>query len=187
MRKIIFIMFFLTFLFSIGRAQKFCCRDLATGQAKCYATGECCNGYWYLSCYDFKIWLEPSRAYFVVGKKTPINLYIENTGVYTDNYKITYTISDPNLALVDITGISHVKNVEAGEIRRVQPRITVISAKSTGDVDFTVTADSGSSKTETLTILESGLPMSLPEFGFFGMTGMIILAGIIYFLIKRKH
>jgi len=167
----------------------FCCYDSINLQDKCWSTGECCNGVWYPSCYDFKIWLEPSRAYFVTGKKTPINLYIENTGFYTDNYEISYTISDPTYVLVDISGISPVRNVGPEEVRLVQPRITVLSANLPGtiDVDFTVTADSGSSKTKTLEIIESQVPISLPEFGFFGMVGMIILSGIVYFLIKRKH
>jgi len=171
----------------------FCCNSTIPDQKKCYSTGECCligekDEYWDpIGCYDFKIWLEPERAAFVTGKKTPINLYIENTGVYTDNYQISYTVNPSHLALVDITGISYVKNVGSGEIRLVKPRITVIAWRTPGYVDFTVTSDSGSSKIKRLTILESELPVSLPEFGFYGMTGMIILAGIIYFLIKRKH
>ena len=165
----------------------FCCRDRSDNQEKCLSIGECCDGYWYPRCNDFTAWLEPKTAAFVVGQKTPINLYIENTGVYTDSYDITYTVSDATLVLVDITGISSVKNVVPEEVRLVNPMITVIR-KDHGTVDFIINSDSGlPPQSVTLTILESELPMSLPEFGLYGMSGMIILAGIIYFLIKWKH
>lgn len=195
MKKIIYfsIVFFLSYLSLIGLgfsdctpSNPCCCAD------KCYTSGVCCridqpDEYWAESCYRFKVWVEPESASFVVGHKTPINLYIENTGDYTDNYRITYNISNPNLALVDITGISEVKNVGPDEIRKINPRITVLSSLLQGNVYFNVTSDSGFINYARLDIRESELPLSLPEFGFFGLIIMIIMAGIVYFLIKKKH
>jgi len=185
MRRIIFIIFFLIVFLSFSKVQAFCCKDLATDQSKCYTMGECCNGYWYPSCYRFKVWLEPKRAAFVTGQKTPINLYIKNTGVYTDNYRISYTINPSSLALVEISD-SFVNSVGAGEVRLIQPMITVRAATSTGYVDFNVTSVKAGEIIETLTILESELPLSLPEFGFFDMICLIIFSGIIYFLLKQE-
>ena len=193
---IVFLMMFFNLIQLVISSCTPCCCQTASGsgQYRCYNSGICCRigtaqEYWDpVSCYRFTAWLEPHRAAFVVGQKTPINLYIENTGDYTDSYEITYSTSDPNLVLVDVSYISSVKNVGPGEVRLVQPRITVISAILQGTVDFIINSDSGlPPQSVTLTILESELPMSLPEFGLYGMSGMIILAGIIYFLIKWKH
>jgi len=192
---IVFLMMFFNLIQLVISSCTPCCCQTASGsgQYRCYNSGICCRigtaqEYWDpVSCYRFTAWLEPHRAAFVVGQKTPINLYIENTGVYTDSYDITYTVSDATLVLVDITGISSVKNVVPEEVRLVNPMITVIR-KDHGTVDFIINSDSGlPPQSVTLTILESELPMSLPEFGLYGMSGMIILAGIIYFLIKWKH
>ena len=203
MRKIVysFIVFALLSLNSIeiglSPCTPCCCQTASgSGQFRCYNSGECClmntnQEYWADSCYSFNVWVEPKHATFITGQKTPINLYIENTGAYTDNYEITYTNSDPNLVLVDFTGISREENVQPGEIRKVypSPRITVLTSMLPGDVEinFIVTSDSGFTNNAILTIIESELPLSLPEFGLYGMSGMIISAGIIYFLIKRKH
>jgi len=199
MKKLIYflivfsMMFFSLIELVISSCTPCCCQPAPGVPKRCYNSGYCCrigkpDEYWDpVSCYNFTVWVEPKSAAFVVGKKTPINLYIENTGDYTDNYGITYTIDNANLALVDITGISEVKDVVPDEIRKVNPRITVLTSLLEGYVRFNVTSDSDISKIARLYIRESELPLSLPEFDFFGMIEMIILVGIIYFLIKRKH
>lgn len=173
-----------------------CCCQTApeSGQYRCYNSGVCCligtdYEYWDpVSCHGLKMWVEPEKAMFTVGTKTRINIYIQNIGDYTDSYDIEVT-KIPDLVLVDIIGSEVAEDLSPLEIKILHPRITVLSATATGDVEFKGTSRTDPTVFETanLEIYEGELPLSLPEFGFFGTIFMIILAGIVYFLIKKKH
>ncbi len=170
-----------------------CCQEYAGGEEKCFTSGVCClegvEQYWdEESCFDFKFWVEPTSNMFTVGRETRINLYIENIGAFTDNYIITYNITpNPSLIQVDMSGVSTVNNVARGEIRVVYPMITVLATTATGNIFFNATSqgDQNIYRNATLTILPSDLPVSLPEFGFFGMVVMIILAVVVSLLFKK--
>jgi len=139
------------------------------------------------SCFKFNFWVEPKVSMFTVGIETPINLYIQNIGAYADDYVITANSSNPFLFRVDMSGASSVSNVDIGVIRRVYPTITVMATGVSGWVFFNATSQGNKNITRnaTLTILESNLPMSLPEFNFLGIVVIIILAGIVYSFFKK--
>jgi hypothetical protein len=134
--------------------------------------------------YGFLKTVKPERMMFTLGSKIPVNLYIENKGSYTDVYDVDYEI-DPfisSVVKVDMTGASSTGSVAHGEFKRLYPRIMILDTHATGYVDFNVISqgDPTLSKTTRLQIIESDFPLSLPEFGIFGLIGMIILAGIVY-------
>jgi len=119
--------------------------------------------------------------------------YIQNTGGYADNYNITYEKYDvnppnPSLIQVDMSDISPVNDVARGEIRRVYPMITVLEISTTGKVFFNATSqtDKNIYRNTTLTVLPSEFAASLPEFDFFGLTGLVILAGFVYYKKRKK-
>jgi hypothetical protein len=150
------------------------------------------NEYWADSCYNFKTWVEPGSMMFTVGQETPINLYIQNLAAYPDNFDITYKIlppANPNLIQVDISGITPVLNVnQMGGIVIIKPRITVLEQHATGTVLFNVTSqgDRDMYKNATLRILQSDLPISLPEFNNLGLITMFILVCTIYIATIKK-
>ena len=161
----------------------FCCEN--AGQWKCYTTGECCGGDWYESCNDFEIYTSGARA-FRIGQKTHIILYIKNTGAYEDTYTLTAISNDPTLILVDMTGATNA-TVSPSEIRKLFPRITVLSNTATGNVIFTAESSNGDKESTTLVVLESGDYLSLPEFSIFGLVQLFFIAGIVYYFLTRKQ
>ena len=170
----------------------FCCKDPSTGQDKCYATGdgECCGGYWYLSCYNVEINVA-SSGIFRVGQKTQVIVYIKNTGYYTDSYTLSYSINSPfsSQILVDMTGATQISNLTPGEIKRVYPRITILSSLVTGTITFTVQSQSKPSlqRSATLTILESDAYLSLPEFSTIFLIQLTLFVGVVYCFLTRKQ
>jgi len=173
-----------------------CCQEYPGGEKKCFTEGICCyigdpREFWNpVSCFDFMVWVEPTRSMFTVGKKTAVNLYIHNLG-YTDNYHITRNVTsdNPHLIQVDLTGVTPVYGIAFDETRIVYPRITVLESHTTGQVLFNVTSESnpGVFRNATLTVIESELTMSLPEFEIFGLFVIILLAGAIFYLYKKTN
>ncbi len=170
----------------------FCCGS--PGEKKCYNSGVCClmttpSEYWHPSgCYGFDTWVKPERMMFTLGTKTPVALYIENKGSYTDSYTIDYTTTNQELIKVDLTGVTPTGSVAHGEIKKLYPRIMTLYSELTGDVIFNVTSqgDPSLNKTATLNVIQSDFPLSLPEFGIFELILMIILAGILYYQSHKK-
>lgn len=205
MKKILFFMvglllFYLNLINLVSsactRENPCCCQEFPYGEKKCFTEGTCCyiEGYgefWNQeSCFNFKVWVEPVRGMFTVGSKTRINLYIKNLG-YTDNYYITYNITatNPYLIQVDMSGVTPVYGIAFDETRIVYPGVTVLESHTTGEVFFNVTSEgSGMNiyRNATLTIIESDLPLSLPEFDFFGLIGIIFLASAVFYLFTRN-
>jgi hypothetical protein len=205
MRKILFltIMFFMVLglipnvLSDCTGTNPCCCADPITHQKKCYTIGFCClegmgNEYWGNSCYNFKVWIEPSSMMFTVGQQTPINLYIQNLAAYPDNFDINYKVlppANPFLIQVDISGSTPVLNVNPLETKKVtSPRITVMEIHANGNVLFNVTSqgDKKIYRNATLIVLQSDLPISLPEFNNFGLITMFILVCLIYIVKIKK-
>ena len=193
---ILFILSFILFIdivFSAcSRTTPCCCED------RCWIEGVCCkkglpNEYWHdTGCYDFEVWVEPNRMRFMIGKNTPINLYIKNIEEYTDRYDVTYEIKDtanPALIEVDIIGITPTDYV-GPETKKLQPRITVLSSKATGKVFFNLTSygDPSVVRNASLIIISSEFPISLIEFNYSWFLVLIILAGMLYlFWLKNYH
>ncbi len=175
-------------------AGAFCCGP--STDKKCYTSGVCClmgtpSEYWHpTGCFGFDTWVKPERMMFTLGTKIPVGLYIENRGSYTDVYDVDYEI-DPfisSLVKVDMSGVSPTSSVAHGEVKKLYPRIITLYTDVTGDVMFNVTSygDPTLYKNTKLKILASDFPLSLPEFGIFGLLGMIVLAGIVYIISRRK-
>jgi len=165
----------------------FCCGDPDNpGQDKCWNTGECCNGIWYESCYNFEISTSGSRA-FRVGQKTPVVVYIKNTGFYTDSYTITGE-SDDSLILVDMSGATQAIDIGSGQIKKLFPRITVLSSTAIGVVTFRATSTSSDvEKSAILNVLESDNYLSLPEFSILGSFQLFVSIAIVYFISRQRY
>jgi hypothetical protein len=137
-------------------------------------------------CRDFIVWIEPNRMMFTLGAKTYVILYVKNTGTYTDSYNIGYTITqgNPNSINVDLTSIQQGITLGPSFTQPLYPIITVFTTKDHWDVIFNVTSigDSSMYRTATLNIMESDYPLSLPEFGVFGLIEIIILVVILYII-----
>ena len=174
-----------------------CCMNATLGGRMCYPSGVCCkknlpDEYWHpTGCFDFKLWTEPTTMMFNVGKKTRVNLYIENTGTYDDNYTVEAIIDEDKRALiqVDMSYVTPTGIVNVGEIKKLYPQITILSTDaSEGTVIFNVTSEGDSKLYESSAlIVQAGLPTSLPEFNFLSMFVLIGLVGIIYFLYKSNY
>jgi hypothetical protein len=173
-----------------------CCNSTIPNQKKCYTSGQCCkmgasDEYWDpVGCYNFNAWVQPKRIMLTLGTKTPIILYVENTGGYTDTYDVNYRITsgNPSLINVELTGVTPTGSVASSEIKKLYPRMTVLSAINSWEVTFNITSrvDPSIYKNTTLTIIEGDNPLSLPEFGIFGLMEIFILIVTIY-LIKRTR
>ena len=187
MKRVMIITIIFTFLiiFSITNAA-FCCTDGATGQEKCYLDedGECCGGYWYPCCYGFNITISGPNV-IRIGQKTPITIYIENTGAFTDTYDIEVEDISDDRILVDLTDADSV-TVGPGQTRTVFPRITVI-APITGTVTFRIGSFEAGFQSLIYEIFETDDYLSLPEFTQFSMVGLMLLIGIIYFLRRQRY
>ncbi|MDI6826813.1 MAG: hypothetical protein QMD36_06590 [Candidatus Aenigmarchaeota archaeon] len=171
----------------------FCCGP--PGQRRCYASGVCClqgtaDEYWHpVSCRDFNVWVRPERMMFTLAAKTPVNLYVENKGAYTDSYIVDYEKipNDPNI-IVDLAGVTPTGSIAPGEIKKLYPRIAVLSTITSADVIFIVnsTQEPTLQKSATLHIIESDYPVSLSELNLLGLIEILVLVGVIYFLILIK-
>ena len=200
MKKYIYI-FFIFLLFSshlMGLVMSiFCCQTAPkSNEFKCYTSGVCCrkgkeDEYWdSVGCFDFDIWVEPSSMKFTAGKKTTVNLYVKNLGSYDDNYTIDYNISSGNQALiqVDMSYVSPTGIVDAGTTKTLYPKVTILSSETSGKIMFNATSQGKPEiKGNTTLNVQSGLPVSLPEFNSSVFLGMMILTGIIYFFFKSNH
>lgn len=170
----------------------FCCKDPDTGQDKCFSDGQCCDGtYDPFTCFKFEMWVEPKNAILTVGKRTNVNLYIHSLCPYPDNYNLTYNITSPNPALiqVDLNGFDYIKDVGRREIRVVYPSITILASGVTGTkIFFNATSEGNNTvqRNATLTLISSDLPLSLPEFDSLALLVIVFLVGIIYFVIRAK-
>ena len=185
MKRIIIVILFSLLLINITYAS-YCCQDPDTYQDKCYSDddGECCGGIWYSSCYDFEIEVSGTNI-FTIGQKTPVTIYIENTGAYSDTLTISALSSNPSIILVDMTG-ADIVTVHPGQTKKVYPRITVL-APNPGSVTFTADSPQAGSKFAVLTILESDSYYSLPEFSNWWFASLILLVGIIYFISRQRY
>jgi hypothetical protein len=196
MKKIMFFLFafsMISFNLMDSVISAFCCGP--PGQRKCYASGVCClqgtaDEYWHpVSCRDFIVWVRPERMMFTLAAKTPVSLYIENKGAYTDSYVVNYEKipNDPNI-IVDLAGVTPTGNLAPGEIKKLYPRIAVLSSITNGNVTFIVnsTQEPTLQKNAALQIIESEYPVSLHEFGFFEFIEIFVLVWLIYFLILIK-
>ncbi len=164
------------------------------GSRTCYTSGECCkkntpNEYWHpLACFDFEMWVEPNNMLFNIARKTPVNLYIKNTGTYDDNYTIEYRVQgNPAVIQVDITTVTPTGLIGVNEIKKLYPIITLLS-DTTGKVTFNATSQGNKVVQKIAEISVRGSsPISLPEFNEFGLTSFILSAGILYFLYMKKR
>jgi len=169
----------------------FCCGP-PSGK-KCYNSGVCClmtteSEYWHpTGCFGFNAWVQPDRMMFTLGSKTPVNLYIQNKGAYTDSYTVNADSSNPELIKYDLTGVSPTGGVAYGEIKTLYPRIITLYNDIPGNVKFNVSSqgDPTLHNITTLNIIASDFPLSLPEFGILGLIEIIILAGIVYLVVSE--
>ncbi len=168
----------------------FCCKELVTHQDKCYNTGDCCGGYWYNSCYDFEIDASGTSR-FRVGQKTPVILYIKNTGYWPDSYIITNppTIEEsetPHLIQIDMSDAIQATDVPGGQTKKLYPKITILSSNVVGYVIFTATSPNVDSKFTKLYISGSDDYLSLPEFSNIAFIQLLFTSCIIYYFLIRK-
>ena len=190
MKKIIITSFvFLLMINCVNSADVFCCKELVTYQDKCYITGDCCGGYWYNSCYDFEIDASGTSV-FRVGQKTPIVLYIKNTGYYSDSYTITnppeIESETPHLIQIDMTDATQATDVPGGQTKRVHPKITILSSNVVGYVNFIATSPNVGSKYDDLYISGSDDYLSLPEFSSISFIQLMLISWIVYYFLIRK-
>jgi len=172
----------------------FCCGP-PSGQRRCYSTGECClektddEYYDPISCRNFNVWVKPERMMFTLAAKIPINLYVENKGTYTDSYIVSYEKNPdtPNI-IVDLTGVTPTGSVAPREIKKLYPRIAVLSSITDGNVTFMVnsTQDPTLQKIASLHIIESDYPVNLHEFNLLGLMEILFLAGFVYLLFAKR-
>jgi hypothetical protein len=199
MRRLLpFLIFTIFFLNSMDTVFSACTRSTpCCCENRCWISGVCCKKglpeeYWHpTGCYDFEVWVEPKTMVFVVGKKTPINLYIKNTEEYTDRYNVSYNVSSSlrGLISVDLVGTTPTDNVGPSQVKKLNPRITVLYVEASGAVWFNVTSwgNPNIQRNVSLTIAPAGLPASLVEFDSLFFFVFVILAGVVYFFFKLNH
>jgi len=190
MRKIIIIAFVTLLMINCVNSDVFCCEDPDTDQDKCWITGDCCGDEWYSSCYNFEIDVV-GTSIFRVGQKTPVVLYIKNTGYYSDSYIITnppeIESETPHLIQIDMTDATQVTDVPGGQTKRVYPKITIFSSNVVGYINFTATSPNVGSKSRKLYISGSDNYLSLPEFSSISFMELMIMSWIVYYFLIRKE
>jgi hypothetical protein len=141
-------------------------------------------------CRDFKVWVEPKRIMLTLGTKTSVILYVKNTGTYTDSYHVDYEINPlgSTTIYIDLTAIPDEFTVGPGATQTLYPMITVLTTTDQWDVTFNVTSlgDPNMYRTASLTIMQSDYPLSLPEFGIFGLMEILILVATIYSINRMR-
>lgn len=173
-----------------------CCQTYPeSGQKRCYNSGVCCDvgspdEFWDPeTCYNFNLTVSRPKV-FRVGQETPITLYLKNTGAYTDNYYLSNTTSSPNPQLIILEfSVDEVSDVAPGETRLLNPKITCLSATATGDINFTARSESYPlrERSALFSIIECGLPLSLPEFNDILILAIILSSTLIYYFKKKLY
>jgi len=150
-----------------------------------------CESYQYCNnicqCRDlFDFWVEPNQMLFTIAQKTPINLYIKNTGYYTDSYDVEAINPNPAVIDIDISGSSPTKPIDIGTTELVRPWVTVLATTTSDEITFNVTSSTNPEKYRTAILsIAEGLPISLYELSILGLITLMVLAGIVYFYVMK--
>jgi len=150
-----------------------------------------CESYQYCNnvcqCHDlFDFWVEPNQMLFTIAQKTPVNLYIKNTGYYTDSYDVEAINPNPAVIDIDISGSSPTKPIDIGTTELVRPWVTVLATTTSDEIIFNVTSSTNPEKYRTAILsISEGLPISLYEFSILSLIILMVLAGIVYFYVMK--
>jgi hypothetical protein len=147
------------------------------------------------SCYAFSLSVSGPRV-LKTGYPTPINVYLENTGAYSDSYELSYSLNsiNPNLIIIIINETDPeetkivVPDVSDWETRTINPRVKVLSTTATGEITFTgKSMASSKEKSAKFIIIESDLPFSLPDFNSILILVIIAFSTLIYYYKKKIY
>ena len=164
-----------------------CCQE--GSQKRCFTSGICClqgttGEFWdSSSCYRFKMWAE-GPSVFTIGQKTPITLYLQNNGAYSDTYSISYVLDPPTSAVSVEMPVSQLV-VSATDTDFIKPRVLVMTTNYAGKIVFTGVSASDPSKIGTAEIkISEGLRYNLPEFSGVLFLPVLMLVGSLVFYKK---
>jgi len=143
--------------------------------------------------YDFQIWVE-RQGVITVGKPTPFLIYVQNLGVETDSYTVTYLVNYEHPPGYDLSHLiqihlvsDRIEQVDSNGIRETQGTMRIIGQiyPPGATITFRVESDnSGGTKETSIEISggeSSGLPRTLPEFSLIGFLQLLLLAGLVVF------
>ncbi|MBU5690077.1 MAG: hypothetical protein QXM68_03245 [Candidatus Aenigmatarchaeota archaeon] len=176
------ILFIILLLLSINSSYAyFCCRDIETNQQRCYSSGNCCNNYWYQNCNDFEVWVTSTK--FWIGKQTPVNIYVRNTGAYTFSYQIIdYRVfGNSQLVLIDLPD-SDIK-LAPSTTGYLQPKILLLSQIRGDPIQVSFWISNGYAIKRVDMFVTSDEMLNLNEFSF---VLLFVLMFSSAFLIYRK-
>ncbi|MEM5878374.1 MAG: hypothetical protein QXF12_05860 [Candidatus Aenigmatarchaeota archaeon] len=170
----------LIMIFALNTANAYiCCRDYQTNQQRCFASGECCGGFWYQDCEDFELWSGDHKA--TIGMERPINIYVRNLGGYTFEYTVTsYQTSSSN---VIVSLPSHSTSIGPKLTGYLQPKIVLLS-QTTSPIPITFTVTNRHTTKQITVNVSSEEYFSLSEFGI--LTMIALMASSMIYMFFRK-
>jgi hypothetical protein len=169
----VFYLILILLLFPVAYSY-FCCKDPSTGLEKCYATGQCCNGFWYPSCFDFDAWVHGEGL--AVGVQSTVYVYVRNKGAHPDKYNIIDYQYDRDKVIVSIRDTQ--LSLQPKETRAFLPTVILLSNTPT-TITFTIKSDSNIQKTIWAT-LSAGSMYSMPDLSLLSLLLIPIAAAFIY-------
>ena len=151
------------------------------GNCNQYPTKVCCT---VGLRYDFDI-RSVERITGVVGKEIELRVEINNIGVYSDSYTVSFGADLPNI--IDISN----PTVATGEVQSdelifistlIRPLVAVDNV-----ITITVQSNNDPDLFKEIKIPLSSYLFTLPEFGLLGFIQIIAIAGVMYFLVGNKR
>lgn len=139
---------------------------------------------------QFDVWVE-APTIFTIAKIESVNVYIKNKDVVDENYNVTYTKSTAPPGgeyLINVyLPVNRTKTIKPDDVTSVLARVTLLGPVAGGSIRFTVDSDSGASFTTPQTLLITGPPINLPEFGLIGLIQLLILASLLLVVSYSSH
>ncbi|HLC39284.1 MAG TPA: hypothetical protein VJJ76_00185 [archaeon] len=137
---------------------------------------------------DFSLFISPNFT-VTVGKEFSMQINVKNNGVFTDYYNLTVNPQPVNLVAIDpqtqVTSFGPLTGNSYGNFPETFASIAKMRVLSTvSAINIQVIANSSTNGTvfrEQVVQIRAGVS-SLPDFGFFGLMQIIIVAAVVLFL-----
>lgn len=126
---------------------------------------------------SLEVWMPLSMS-LVVGEGQDLLITVKNNGTLSDTYGINVNSNNPGILIIK-RGDQTTASLSTNDVQQIYVGINVLSSEETTTAGVAISSDTSKSYTEikfdqTLTV--RGGVISLPDFGFFGIIQIMLIA-----------
>ncbi len=129
---------------------------------------------------SFEVFM-PSSMSLVVGEGQDLVIIVKNNGTLSDTYGISVVATDPGLLIIE-NGAQTTASLSTNDVQQIYVGVNVLSSEQTATADVSISSDTSQSpnkiESDQTLIVKGGL-ISLPDFGFFGIIQIMLIAAVV--------